>query len=350
MRTANNFLSFLVNEDIKIGGKQAKDDENQAPDYTADNPDNDADGKPEPPTEPDKPDDTTPAPEDNPAPAGDDPDAAPDYTKDSPDGGDEPAPDDGTGKPDDTTQAPEDNPAPAGDDPTAGDDPDAAPDYTQDNPEGDPDQPDAGSPDDEPSPDGGEDPDAAPDYTQDNPDGGDEPAPDDGGNPDGNQDNPDGGDGDNPNYTGDDPENDPDGNPDSNPDDTGDVGDGSQQPADPIDGEINQMQSDIFADMTPGQIDIKIKELKTQYITLFSDIGGIIERLSSITRRQDNIKVVDFLTKKYMELKDMIKDALVYGFDEKSYVQNQITLQNFMGIYANLNQIIEELSLDADKS
>ena len=39
----------------------------------------------------------------------------------------------------------------------------------------------------------------------------------------------------------------------------------------------------------------------------------------------------------------MVKDSLVFTYDQKSYVQNQIDLQKFISIYAGLAQMIEEL-------
>ena len=62
-----------------------------------------------------------------------------------------------------------------------------------------------------------------------------------------------------------------------------------------------------------------------------------------MNRTSDNIRTIEFITRKFMDLKDMVKDSLVFTYDQKSYVQNQIDLQKFISIYAGLAQMIEEL-------
>lgn len=299
-----NFLKFVLNEDITVDGKPLKgdDDKEETPDYTGDKPEDDTGNTP-------PSDGTEPAsPDDPPTDDGE----SPDYTKDAPE-----ASDDGDGATDPgTTDSDGAGDPPATDDTSNGPDPETTDDT---------DTPDDGSGEEE-----------QPDYTDDSPDNGDEPVANDSG---------DTTDDDNPDYTKDAPE-------DSGDDGSGDdVGDGSANDGaeSPIDSDIDQMQTDIFANLSQAQITMKQKELKTQYVNLFSDIGGILERLSSVTRKQDNINKLEFITRKFLELKDMVRDSLVYGFDEKSYVQNQISLQNFIAIYANLIKIIEELGTPEDK-
>lgn len=334
-----NFLSFILNEEITVGGKPLGGDDKEDPavDYTKD--DADPAAKPEDPA---TTADTPPADDTGTE------DDAPDYTNDAPepaaDTGDEtpPADDAGTTPPATDTADTETPPTVDGETPDPGTE-DDAPDYTADAPE-----PDAGDTETPPATDDTGNADAAPDYTADSPDGGDTGDAGDGGGAaggDGASDDGSGEGGDddeNPDYTGDSPE-------DAADDGSGeDVGDGTAQ-ASPLDDEINQMQSDVFANLSANQISIKVKELKTQYVTLFSDIDGVLERLSQITRKEENITTLQFLNKKFLELKDMVKDALVYAFDDKSYVQNQVTLQELMAIYINLVQIIEELSKGQDK-
>ena len=339
----------FINETISVNGQPLNDDdtvEEVSPDYTGDNPEDEPSKDPNrdaPPKTPDPPapaEDTqptdnppeggngTPATPENdtaaPSEGGEDTgeDDAPDYTQDSPEGGgDEETPDAGEPTATATNDTPEgdtdnegtpeggDTPAPT----TAGED--DAPDYTQDSPEGDGNNetPDAG---------GGEGEDDAPDYTQDSPEGGNEENPE-AGNGEGGEDNA-------PDYTQDSPEGE-DGTNDSEVSDAGE------------DDEIDQLQKDVFADMTPAQIAIKDKEQKTQFITLFSDIASALERLNLVGRSSANMRTIEFVTRKFIELKDNVKDYLVYTYDNESYTKNTYNLNRFIAIYASLIELIENM-------
>ena len=337
----------FINETISVNGQPLNDDdtvEEVSPDYTGDNPEDEPSKDPNRDAPPKTPDPPTPAentpPTDNPPEGGDgtsatpendtatppegEEDDAPDYTADSPEGGgDEETPN--AGEPVATANdavpegdtgnegTPEGGDIPA---PTAGED--DAPDYTADSPEGDGNE-------DTPTGDGkgGDD---APDYTADSPEGGDEENPEAG--------NGEGAEDDAPDYTEDSPEGGDEGEEGTNDSEVADAGE---------DDEIDQLQKDVFADMTPAQIAIKDKEQKTQFITLFSDIASALERLNLVGRSSANMRTIEFVTRKFIELKDNVKDYLVYTYDNESYTKNTYNLNRFIAIYASLIELIENM-------
>ena len=337
----------FINETISVNGQPLNDDdtvEEVSPDYTGDNPEDEPSKDPNrdaPPKTPDPPapaEDTPPtdnSPEggdgtpatpendtDTPPEGGED--DAPDYTADSPEGGgDEETPDAGEPVATATDAAPEGNTGneetPEGGDtpaPTAGDD--DAPDYTADSPEGDGNENTPAG--------GGEGGDDAPDYSADSPEGGDEENPEAG--------NGEGAEDDAPDYTEDSPEGGNEGEEGTNDSEVADAGE---------DDEIDQLQKDVFADMTPAQIAIKDKEQKTQFITLFSDIASALERLNLVGRSSANMRTIEFVTRKFIELKDNVKDYLVYTYDNESYTKNTYNLNRFIAIYASLIELIENM-------
>lgn len=342
-------LSF-INETISVNGQPVNDDEtvdDVAPDYTGDNPEDEPSKNPNRDAPPETPD--PPAPVEDTPPANNTPeegdtdnnteDDAPDYTADSPEGddtGDE-NPDAGEPTATNTTDVPEvdtgnEGTPDTGTDAPTGDTADGendAPDYTADSPEGD----DIGTeaPTDNAA---GEGEDEAPDYTADSPESdGDENTPDTGNGEEGGDEAPD--------YTEDSPEGD------------GDTGDEGKETGDGTndaevsnageDDEIDQLQKDVFADMTPAQIAIKDKEQKTQFITLFSDIASALERLNLVGRNSTNMRTIEFVTRKFIELKDNVKDYLVYTYDNESYTKNTFNLNRFIAIYASLIELIENM-------
>ena len=312
----------FINETISVNGQPVNDDDTVdevSPDYTGDNPEDEPSKDPNrdaPPKTPDPPapaentpptDNTTEGRNETPATpendtatppeggedAGDD---APDYTADSPEGGDEETPDAGEPVATATNATPEGN-------------------------TGNEETPEAG---DTPAPTAGED--DAPDYTADSPEGGDEENPEAG--------NGEGAEDDAPDYTADSPEGGNEGEEGTNDSEVADAGE---------DDEIDQLQKDVFADMTPAQIAIKDKEQKTQFITLFSDIASALERLNLVGRSSANMRTIEFVTRKFIELKDNVKDYLVYTYDNESYTKNTYNLNRFIAIYASLIELIENM-------
>ena len=285
----------FINETISVNGQPLNDDDTVdevSPDYTGDNPED------EPSKDPNR--DAPPKTPDPPAPTEDTP-----PTDNPPEGGD------GTpATPENDTATPPEGGEDAGDD---------APDYTADSPEGDENE-------DTPTG-GGEGGDDAPDYSADSPEGGDEENPEAG--------NGEGAEDDAPDYTEDSPEGGDEG--ENNPDNDSEVADAGE------DDEIDQLQKDVFADMTPAQIAIKDKEQKTQFITLFSDIASALERLNLVGRSSANMRTIEFVTRKFIELKDNVKDYLVYTYDNESYTKNTYNLNRFIAIYASLIELIENM-------
>ena len=282
----------FINETISVNGQPLNDDdtvEEVSPDYTGDNPED------EPSKDPNR--DAPPKTPDPPAPAEDTP-----PTDNPPEGGDG------------TPATPENDTAPEGGE-DAGDD---APDYTADSPEGDGNENTPAG--------GGEGGDDAPDYSADSPEGGDEENPEAG--------NGEGAEDDAPDYTEDSPEGGNEGGEGTNDSEVADAGE---------DDEIDQLQKDVFADMTPAQIAIKDKEQKTQFITLFSDIASALERLNLVGRSSANMRTIEFVTRKFIELKDNVKDYLVYTYDNESYTKNTYNLNRFIAIYASLIELIENM-------
>lgn len=336
MRQSNFFKFILHEDDVKINGKDPEEaikDKQRGVDTP---PDANTPPTDQPPTT----NAPTPTPDANTAPPAPDtntPAATPDQppTTDAP----TPTPDAGTDDVPDFT---------ADDEPTGGDtgtdaNPDDTPDFTAD------DEPAAGT--DTPTT-GGDIPaggDAVPDAGGDEGDTPDFTADDGGGEGDAG-----GADGEDTDFTADDAGEDGGDNPDAGAADQngdaaqGDDGASAVPGGSAIDDEIKQAQQDVFSNLGPDQIAIKNKELKEQFITLYTDINEVIDRITVINRKSDNIAVIEFVTKKFIELRDLVKDDLLFTFDGKSYVQNQIDIHKFLSIYEALTRIIESLGKQKD--
>lgn len=114
-----------------------------------------------------------------------------------------------------------------------------------------------------------------------------------------------------------------------------------QPPQDPL----QQMEKEVFADLTPQQIEIKTKELKKNYQSLFEFLTVSIEKLNQSSRTSYDANLLDFLMRKLISLKELTNNAIVYTFDTRTYVSNKIELQRLIlatNMVANLlNEVLE---------
>ena len=285
---ANAFARFILKEDITSKGKPLGEDDEK-----------DKDKVPEFGTDEDDPTDPLPGEDDkttksDPEP---EPSPSPEPTPEPAAGGEEPKADDNTPDP---GQDPEPEPEPA------------APDN--------------------PAPEQNPEPEPSPEPTPEPAAGGETP-PDDGGSA------TDDGDEDVPEFGSE--EDDPTEQPEPEPGQEAQPGgDGEMDMPAP---DIKQLEDDIFAALTPEQIEMKKTELKSQFAKLYEAIDKTIERLSKVDRTSQSISEINFVTKKLLDLRDLLKESLVDNFSSKTYVENQIILQRHMVIYAALTNVVENI-------
>ena len=279
------------------------------------------------------PDDTsTPTPEEpttDPAPTqDDDPAGATDIDMDDPG--------DGTSEP---TQEPANEPAPATepaiDDPAGAtdidmDDPDTGADagdgeYTLGDDTGDAKDP-AGATDidmDDPDATGGEG----------NPEGGEEPGEgedDPAGATDIDMDDPEGGEGD-----------DIDGTDGSGTDIDSDSADSQDQMSG-----LKAIENELFENLTDKQKQIKIKELKNNYVELFDRCDGIIDIINSRKPSDESTaQIFDYINNVILDLQNTVHDYLEHTFSTKTYLENDAQFKSYLNILNTINNILKELNI-----
>jgi len=136
---------------------------------------------------------------------------------------------------------------------------------------------------------------------------------------------------------------------DSNTEETGDETD---ETPDDTDGrsEIQSLEDDLFKDLTPEQMTIKQIELKQQYIDLFDSISDIISRVNKITKTTDNTNVIEFVTNKMAELKDLVHFYLNNTYITKTYIENTMNYQQYILILNTINKMLKEIIPKTGKS
>ena len=120
-------------------------------------------------------------------------------------------------------------------------------------------------------------------------------------------------------------------------DDTGgDMGGGG-------DDEVEDLEKDVFGDLTDQQMDIKNKELKTNFINLYDTISDIEERINDISKDADMIKPLEFVSNKLADLAQQVSDYLSYTYPTKSYTENTVMYRLFLNILNQINDILSTI-------
>lgn len=120
--------------------------------------------------------------------------------------------------------------------------------------------------------------------------------------------------------------------------DTGDLGGDAQESP------TQAAEKDLFKDLTPEQLNIKIMELKDRYLDLYNSIDLIEERTNKIPKTSDNTKLLEFIIDKLTELKKAIYFYTTNTFDTKSYIENSINYQEYLATIDTINKLFTEIS------
>lgn len=140
---------------------------------------------------------------------------------------------------------------------------------------------------------------------------------------------------------GDDAEGDMGGGDDAGSDDMRDDSDSS---GDGYDQQIQDLDKDLYADLTEPQMDIRNKELKRNFASLYDMIQDIIERINDISKDTASVKPLEFVSTKLNDLADNVSDYLVYTYSTKSYTENEINYNLFLAAVHQINDVIAKIA------
>lgn len=107
--------------------------------------------------------------------------------------------------------------------------------------------------------------------------------------------------------------------------------------------ELDQAEAETFSELKPDQFAIKIKELKQQYKSLNDSILSTLEKMSKITKTSYDANMIDYITRKLLELKDLSRESLIQAFPTRTYIENQIELQRMIMTFNMLTNMMEQI-------
>lgn len=117
-----------------------------------------------------------------------------------------------------------------------------------------------------------------------------------------------------------------------------------EQPQEEQPDELKEKEKALFVGLSDKQIEIKNKELKTNYEKMYKSLDGIIERVSNIDRTQKNTKIIDFIISKLNETSESLYIYYTTVFETKTYIENSRQYDIYILILRNINKLFKEIT------
>lgn len=130
-------------------------------------------------------------------------------------------------------------------------------------------------------------------------------------------------------------------------------GGGAAAPADPQEeSEVDpiKQQEEEMLDLSPEELDIKHKELKSNYLAMFDMVQTISERINDASTSEEYIPVVDYIAKQLSQLQNMLTDYMNSVYKTKSYTENMINYNRFLAVLNAIDKILVEMNKNEQKS
>lgn len=115
----------------------------------------------------------------------------------------------------------------------------------------------------------------------------------------------------------------------------------------PVD-DIKRQEEEMYSDMSPEQLDIMHRELKSRFIDIYNICTNTIERLSAVHVSEDNISTLEYISRTLSTTKDMIVDYIDNIYKSKSYIENNVNYNKYLVIINAVNKMLENIDNDVN--
>ena len=119
--------------------------------------------------------------------------------------------------------------------------------------------------------------------------------------------------------------------------------DNGQEPKGEVDA-IKKKEEEIYANLSPEQLDIMHKELKSQFLAMFDMTTEVVQRINNISLDTKDVPTIEYASNKLSRLRTMLTDYMNYVYKTKSYTENHINYNIFLAVLNGINKILEEIN------
>lgn len=123
-------------------------------------------------------------------------------------------------------------------------------------------------------------------------------------------------------------------------DDYSGMNDGGEEKSDD---DIKALEDEIFSNYSDQQRQIMSKELKGSMNKLVNLSSDLVDRINDIPKISSHIRIIEFVSNKLSDFRDMLTDYLYYTYDTESYVKNQIAYERFLIIMRQIDELISKI-------
>lgn len=106
---------------------------------------------------------------------------------------------------------------------------------------------------------------------------------------------------------------------------------------------LKELEAEIFDQLSEEEKEVKRKELKKMYILLIEKAESIFSLTQEISKTDDTVKVVDYVSNTLMDLKTYLSDYVSTIYDSRTYLQNNVNFQKFLAIFDSIHAIFKEI-------
>lgn len=104
-----------------------------------------------------------------------------------------------------------------------------------------------------------------------------------------------------------------------------------------------EANTDIFSSLSKEEQQIKIRELKKNFLDLYSSCDDISTRINDIEVSDTNIDVLSRISEVLYDVKLYISDYIQFSFAHKSYYENDTYFNRFLSIFISIKKVFEDL-------
>lgn len=109
------------------------------------------------------------------------------------------------------------------------------------------------------------------------------------------------------------------------------------------DDSLKAKDGDMFDSLEPAEQELKLKEMKTNYMNLYQVCDDIIDRVNSLSKEfEEANEELNRIVNTLFATKKMISDYLLHIFDSKSYVENDVRYTEYLSIINAIKNILKD--------
>lgn len=115
------------------------------------------------------------------------------------------------------------------------------------------------------------------------------------------------------------------------------------------DSEIKNLENEVYKDLDIVQKNIRDSELIRLYVQMYDIIIKTLDDIDNIPKNEKTISILQFSSKKLLEVRNIIHDYIVDTYKTKTYIENMITYYEFVSTVNSIANLIDKLKDEEDE-